>query len=125
IVLDPHFEMDFSDLAPYMEENMMNFENKFKCLQVGHHVGVKFEDLDSQDLKNLLDAASPLTDAMNNVVDILFKRRNSLYSFYATMQMLTDAQEEGSLDRIETRIRDAKSQEEEEAWKRRRELYLS
>ncbi len=125
IVLDPHFEMDFSDRAPYMEENMMNFENKFKCLQVGHHVGVKFEDLTAQDLKNLLDAASTLTDAMNNVVDILFKRRNSFHSFYDTMQMLTDAQEEGSLDRIENKIREAKNQEEEKAWKRRRDLYLS
>ena len=125
IVLDPHFEMDFSQVAPYMEENMMNFENKFKCLQVGHHVGVKFEDLAAQDLKNLLDAASTLTDAMNNVVDVLFKRRNSFHSFYDTLQMLTDAQEEGSADRIDNKIREAKNQEEARAWERRKELYLS
>ena len=125
LVLDPHFEMDFSEVAGYMEENTIDFENKFKCLQVGHHVGVKFEDLAAQDLKNLLDAASTLTDAMNNVVDVLFKRRNSFHSFYDTMQMLTDAQEEGSLDRIENRIRDAKNQEEQKAWERRKELYLS
>ncbi|MBU5255473.1 ATP-binding protein [Tissierella praeacuta] len=124
IVLDPHFEMDFSQIAPYLEENTISFEDKFKCLQVGYHVGVKFEDLNAQDLKNLLDAASNLTDAMNNVVDILFKRKDSLHSFYTRMQMLTDAQEEGSIDRIDNRINYADSDEEKKAWERRKEVYL-
>ena len=125
IVLDPHFEMDFGETASYMEETIMDFDDKFRCLQVGHHVGVKFEDLAAQDLKNLLDAASTLTDAMNNVVDVLFKRRSSFHSFYSIMEMLTEAQEEGSMDKIENRIREAKNQEEERAWKRRKELYIS
>ncbi|HZK33477.1 MAG TPA: ATP-binding protein [Tissierellaceae bacterium] len=124
IVLDPHFEMDFSDKAEYIEEEV-DFNNKFKCLQVGYHVGVRFEDLNAQDIKNLLDAASPLTDAMNNVVDILFKRKNSFYSFYNILQMLTEAQEEGSLDRIQNRINESSSNDEEKAWEKRKELYLS
>ena len=125
LVLDPHFEMDFSQTASYMEASTVDFDDKFKCLQVGHHVGVKFEDLAAQDLKNLLDAASNLTDAMNNVVDILFKRRNSLHNFYSTMEMLTEAQEEGSMDRINNRINDASHEDERKAWEKRRELYLS
>lgn len=124
IVLDPHFEMDFSDKAEYIEEEV-DFNNKFKCLQVGYHVGVRFEDLNAQDIKNLLDAASPLTDAMNNVVDILFKRKNSFYSFYNILQMLTEAQEEGSLDRIQNRINESGSNDEKKAWEKRKELYLS
>ena len=124
IVLDPHFEMDFSDKAEYIEEEV-DFNNKFKCLQVGYHVGVRFEDLNAQDIKNLLDAASPLTDAMNNVVDILFKRKNSFYSFYNILQMLTEAQEEGSLDRIQNRINEHDSNDEKKAWEKRKELYLS
>ncbi|NMR89518.1 DUF87 domain-containing protein, partial [Vibrio parahaemolyticus] len=73
IVLDPHFEMDFSDTPEYLKEEKKDFKGSFKCLQVGVHVGVKFEDLSAGDLKNLLDASSPLSDAMNNVVDVLFK----------------------------------------------------
>lgn len=100
IVLDPHFEMDFTESADYLKDGeSKDFNDKFKCLQVGNHVGVKFEDLAAQDLKNLLDAASNLTDAMNNVVDVLFKPRDSYYSFYNRLQMLTEAQEEGSIDR--------------------------
>lgn len=124
IVLDPHFEMDFGQVAPYLEGNEISFEEKFRCLQVGFHVGVKFEDLTSQDLKNLLDAASNLTDAMNNVVDVLFKRKDSFHSFYTRLQMLTEAQEEGSIDRIDNRINYADSEEERKAWERRKETYL-
>lgn len=123
IVLDPHFEMDFGQISDYLENNNYDFKEKFKCLQVGTHVGVKFEDLSAGDLKNLLDAASNLTDSMNNVVDILFKRRDSYQSFFNRMQMLTEAQEEGSPDRIQNRIDGANSTDEEKAWKERKELY--
>lgn len=125
IVLDPHFEMDFSEKASYFKDNEINFIDRFKCLQVGYHVGVKFQDLNAQDLKNLLDAASPITDAMNNAVDVLFKYKDSFQSFYNRLEMLMEAQEEGSLDKIENRIRQAENEEERKAWIERKELYLS
>lgn len=125
IVLDPHFEMDFSQPASYLDDEAIDFKNRFKCLKVGTHVGVKFEDLTAQDLKNLLSAASNLTDSMSNVVDILFKPKDSYYSFYNRMQMLTEAQEEGSLDRIENRINNAADPEERRAWMERKELFIS
>jgi DNA helicase HerA-like ATPase len=126
IVLDPHFEMDFSQKGDYIpKDHGTDYTDKFKCLQVGFHVGVRFEDLSAQDLKNLLDASSPLTDAMNNVVDILFKRNDSYTSFFNRLKMLLEAQEEGSLDRIELRIREAGSNLEREGWQKRKELFLT
>ena len=125
IVLDPHFEMDFSEKAPYIKDKEIDFTDRFKCLQVGYHVGVKFQDLNAQDLKNLLDAASPITDAMNNAVDVLFKYNDSFQSFYDRLKMLIEAQEEGSLDKIEARIREAENEDERKAWVARREIYLS
>ena len=126
IVLDPHFEMDFSQRGDYMpKEEEIDYRDKFKCLQVGFHVGVRFEDLSPQDLKNLLDASSPLTDAMNNVVDILFKRNDSYNSFYNRLKMLAEAQEEASLDRIQLRIDSADSNLEREGWLKRKELFLT
>ena len=125
IVLDPHYEMDFGQLADYIEDKGHDFKEKFKCLQVGTHVGVKFEDLSAGDLKNLLDASSHLTDSMNNVVDILFKRRDSYQSFFNRMQMLTEAQEEGSPEKIQNKIDGASSTDEGKAWKERKELYAN
>src|SRR5699024_2957549 len=125
IVLDPHYEMDFSQVADYLDIEGNEFYNKFKCLQVGTHIGVKFEDLLAQDLKNLLDAASHITDSMNNVVDILFKPRDSFYSFYNRLQMLTEAQEEGSPDRIDAKIASASDREERKAWMARKELFTT
>src|SRR5690606_3278265 len=94
VVLDRHYEMDFSQTADYLPgEERLDYAGKFKCLQVGTHVGVKFEDLSVQDLKNLLDASGALTDAMNNVVDILYKKRDSYTSFFNRLKMLAEAQE--------------------------------
>jgi len=123
IVLDPHFEMDFSTIQEYFKDKKDLFRDRFKCLQVGTHVGVKFEDLGSGDLKNLLDAASPLTDAMNNVVDIIFRRKESYTSFSNRLRMLSEAQEAGSSNEIDNRIRNAKNDEERRAWEERRNMY--
>jgi len=125
IVLDPHFEMDFSESPEYLKEGEESFASMFACLQVGAHVGVRFEDLSAGDLKNLLDAASPLSDAMNGVVDVMFMRRDSFTSFLGRLEGLTEAQEEGSLERIERRIAGATSQSERESWEDRKDLYLS
>ncbi len=124
IVLDPHFEMDFSDSPDYLKDKE-DFNDKFKCLQVGIHIGVKFEDLSPMDLKNLLDASSHLTDSMNNVVDILFKSRDSYISFSDRLRMLTEAQEEGNLEKIENRIISSSDTGEKRAWEKRRELFLN
>ena len=124
IVLDPHFEMDFSEPQDYLPlECREDFSGRFKCLQVGYHVGVRFEDLSAQDLKNLLDASSPITDAMNNVVDILFKRRDSYQSFHDRIKMLSEAQEEGSQEKIRRRIEEATTKAESDGWKTRKEIY--
>ncbi|NLW23480.1 MAG: ATP-binding protein [Tissierellia bacterium] len=126
IVLDPHFEMDFSERGAYLpKERAVDYKDKFKCFQVGFHVGVRFEDLSPQDLKNLLDASSPLTDAMSNVVDILFKGKDSFNSFYNRIKMLAEAQEEGTIDRINRRIEEASSNLEREGWIKRKEIYLN
>lgn len=126
IVLDPHFEMDFSEPQDYLpEQKKEDFCGRFKCLQVGYHVGVRFEDLSAQDLKNLLDASSPITDAMSNVVDILFKRNDSYQSFHDRLKMLSEAQEEGTQEKLRRRIEEATTNVEKEAWKKRRELYDS
>ena len=124
IVMDPHYEMDFSQKA-FEKDSMPVFEDEFKCLQIGLHVGVRFEDISAQDLKNLLDAAGRLTDSMNNVVDVLFKRRDSYTSFSNRLQMLAEAQEEGNSSKLEARIENARDDEERKAWKERKDLFES
>ncbi len=62
---------------------------------------------------------------MSNVVDILFKGNDSYNSFYNRLKMLAEAQEEGTMDRINARITEADSNLEREGWQKRKELYLS
>ena len=97
IVMDPHYEMDFSSNSEISDKN---YSDKFKCLEIGLHTGIKFQELQKRDLKNLLNAASPLTDSMKNVIDVMLAKGSSYESFKNKLDMLLEGQEIGSRDKI-------------------------
>lgn len=121
IVLDPHYEMDFGTKVDGVDR--FNYKDRYRCLQIGSDIGIKFEDLNKQDIKTLLNAASKLTDSMNNVVDEMFKTGNNYYSFFKKLTDLVEAQELGSTEKIEKRIDYADTPEEEQQWKDRMKIY--
>lgn len=97
IVMDPHYEMDFSNNSDVSDKN---YSDKFKCLEIGMQTGIKFQELQKRDLKNLLNAASPLTDSMKNVIDVMLAKGSSFESFKNKLDMLLEGQEIGSRDKI-------------------------
>ena len=97
IVMDPHYEMDFSTNSEISDKN---YSDKFKCLEIGLHTGIKFQELQKRDLKNLLNAASPLTDSMKNVIDVMLAKGSSYDSFKNKLDMLLEGQEISSRDKI-------------------------
>ena len=97
LVMDPHYEMDFSNNSEISDKN---YSDKFKCLEIGLHTGIKFQELQKRDLKNLLNAASPLTDSMKNVIDVMLAKGSSYESFKNKLDMLLEGQEIGSRDKI-------------------------
>ena len=101
IVMDPHYEMDFSNNSDVSDKN---YSDKFKCLEIGLHTGIKFQELQKRDLKNLLNAASPLTDSMKNVIDVMLAKGSSFESFKNKLDMLLEGQEIGSRDKIISEI---------------------
>lgn len=124
IVLDPHFEMDFSTFADYLDEKYkFDFSNRFKCLRIGFDVGVKFTELSTQDLKNLLGASGAISDAMSNTVDVLHKRKDSYQSFYDRLNMLSQAQDLGSISKLDKIIQSAETNVERERWLKCKELF--
>ena len=101
IVMDPHYEMDFTNNS---EISNKDYTDKFKCLEIGIHTGIKFQELQKRDLKNLLNAASPLTDSMNNVIDVMLSKGASFESFKNKLDLLLEGQEIGSRDKILSEI---------------------
>lgn len=97
IVMDPHYEMDFTNNSEISDKD---YSDKFKCLEIGIHTGIKFQELQKRDLKNLLNAASPLTDSMNNVIDVMLSKGASFESFKNKLDLLLEGQEIGSRDKI-------------------------
>ena len=89
IVLDPHYEMDFSrDFPDLKPEHCHNYRDRFILFSVGREVGVNFEDLDTGALKGLLGAGEQLTEAMDNAVGVLHSRKDSYTSFNSKIKYM-------------------------------------
>ncbi len=116
IVLDPHYEMDFTIGGA-------DYKDRWLALQLGKDIGVPFEDLSSSDLKQLLDTSSKLTDAMIGVVDSMHKPKDNLHAFNRRLDDLLAAQELGEEEKVVNMINNAQSTEEREMWKRRHDVY--
>ncbi len=97
IVLDPHYEMDFK-LKTYDEAP--DYSSLYQSFLLGKDVGVDFKDLNVGELKNLLNAAGAMTDAMDTSVDEVFKRGESLDSFRLRLSEILEA-----LDRTEDALK--------------------
>ena len=102
LVLDPHYEMDFSQMQEGMEA--LPFKADFAKFQIGRDVGVEFLNLNKRDLLSLLSAVSPLTEAMESAVEILHRRGDTYLSFSSRLENLAKALEIGK-NRIEQMLR--------------------
>ncbi|MDO5301475.1 MAG: ATP-binding protein [Tissierellia bacterium] len=128
MVLDPHFEMDFSQAAP----GGRSFERLHDRYQIGVDVGIRFEDLSPGEFKNLLPAVSGTTEAMNSVIDTVFKRGNSFYIFQERLNDLLEGHDIGGMEKILQRQGEAKAALQEggdpnevEKWTRIYEIFNS
>jgi DNA helicase HerA-like ATPase len=107
LVLDPHFELTFSETPAGCPPGYrdIKFEERFKAYQVGQEVGVNFADLTTRDLCRLLDAASGLSEGMTNAVEALHKANDSYVSFAGRIDDLVNALEAGEKG-AQSRMRD-------------------
>ncbi|MDO5036767.1 MAG: ATP-binding protein [Tissierellia bacterium] len=101
LVLDPHYEMDFSLPAGELGED---FSGHFVLAQIGQDIGVHFEDLRQRELIKLLSAISPLSESMEANVNILHKPKESYESFKNRLEFLQRGHEMGSREKIEQRL---------------------
>ncbi|MCX7884055.1 MAG: ATP-binding protein [Caloramator sp.] len=126
IVLDPHYEMDFSTPFEKLDfKYRTDFKDKFKCLQIGRHVGIKFSNLSVRDLSAILSAASPgsFTEPMMSVVEQLHKKGDTYYSFEERLMILKEAQEIGNERRIIEFLNNAVDSVEQDRYKRMVDIY--
>ncbi|OPJ55048.1 ATP-binding protein [Alkalithermobacter paradoxus] len=124
IVLDPHFEMDFSNQCPDIEDKYRDdFSNKFNIYQIGIDVGVKFDTLDKNELKKLLSVSGALTDSMSNVVDTIYKNKDTYITFSTRLEELKEGQALGSVEKIDKKISEASDRYERDKYIKIKETY--
>ncbi len=103
LMLDPHYEMEFSESQESSEEKR-DFKDNFRKFQIGEHIGVEFLNLSRGDLLALLSAVSPLTEAMSSAIESLHLRGDTYLSFSNRLELLSEALEMGRL-RIEQALK--------------------
>lgn len=111
LVLDPHYEMSFAVTTPAHRPGI-DYLQRHQVLRVGIDVGVKFTDLGSRDLSNLLGAAAALSEQMIGVVEATHRKGDSYTTYAGRMDDLAEALEAGK-ERLEKRLRDASGPERE------------
>ena len=121
IVLDPHYEMDFSEKSE--SKFAKTYSDKYVCMQIGLDTGIKFQDLNISELISLLNTSSHLTESMENVVGTILKRNDTYGTFLKRIDDLLDAQDQGSLENIENKIAYAENQTEEKEWEEKKRIY--
>ena len=95
LVLDPHFELSFTEAFPDLPPPYRgDFARRSTVLMAGRDVGILFEELNGADLLALLQAAGEVTENMNNAIQTLHHRRDSFTSFSNRLRDLTQGLEE-------------------------------
>jgi len=120
IILDPHYEMDFSTSSDLGERP--DFSDCYQKFQIGEEIGVEFSALTTRDLLDLLSAVKPLTEAMSSAVEILFKRGDTYASFSSRVEDLCEALEMGKAKLDKMLALEGIKEIEKEKYRRLREL---
>ncbi len=127
IIFDPHYEMDFQSNSDNPSASI-EYTERYSAYTVGRDVGINFKELNSAELKKLLDAAGGMTDAMNATVDLLYRQYDNgkkgvdIYSFETKINDLLEMLSKGSREKIELMLTDGGPEQQQKAM-RLLELY--
>lgn len=107
IVLDPHFELTFTEKPANAPADYcsLDFSDRYRAFLVGRDVGVNFAQLTTRDLIALLNASSGLSEGMTSAVEALHRSNDSYLSFSTRVDSLVSALEAGERG-ADRRLRD-------------------
>lgn len=92
ILLDPHLEMNFSAPKPGISKEFTeDFRTKFAIFTIGHNVGIKFSELNSDELVGIMSFSGELTSAMESLIRALHKYGDTLMDFQNKITNLISA----------------------------------
>lgn len=106
LVLDPHYEMTFSEVPPNCPSGYRDipFEERYRVFQVGQDVGVDFAHLTTRDLISLLNASSGLSEGMTNAVEALHRKNDSYITFASRLEGLIAALESAEQGKEQAKV---------------------
>ncbi|MDO5018508.1 MAG: ATP-binding protein [Lagierella massiliensis] len=109
IILDPHYEMDFTIRSK--ENYGEDYSSSFSKFVIGENTGIKFEDINTRQLKALIGTSSKLSEGMESVIETLHKPKDSLQTFLTRLNHLIEGQKIGSFQKIQEIIQESEGVE--------------
>lgn len=79
LVLDPHFEMEFSrSMDGLSKEHKKDFSDKYEIFYVGKNMGIPFDELTFSELTYLLEFVDTLSEPMKVALEGVYERGDTL-----------------------------------------------
>lgn len=114
IVLDPHYEMDFSG-----KSDIGKTYHNVVTVTIGQDTGVNFPDLTTKGLKDLLNSSGKMSEVMEGAVDTLFRRNTTVTDFKNLLEDLHAIDSIKDKEDLYEQQDMAKTPQEREDWRRR------
>ena len=86
ILLDPHYEFDFSR---GVDGYGYSFAKRYETFEIGREVGIDFTDITTDELITLIQFDSELSPQMQNALEELHERNDSIGTLEARIEKLT------------------------------------
>lgn len=110
LAFDPHNELKFEGIMEGLDDNFdFNFKSKYEEFVIGENVGIKFEDLNTQELISLYSFVDPLTEPQKNAVEVLYEKGDTFKTFQNKISTL-----KSGLDKSESKKKETFTPLEEE-----------
>lgn len=112
LCLDPHYEMKFEGLMNGLgQEFKFDYKSKYEEFTIGENVGIKFSDLNFNELVTLFEFIDGLTEPQKNSLEILYEQGdefkylqqkiNSLKSAFEKIELYRNNKNKSSSDEVE------------------------
>ena len=92
LAFDPHQELSFNGQMEGLSSKFIkDYSDKHKVFNIGVDVGIKFTDLDSNELIRLFDYVNKLTEPQANVIEVLYEKGDTFANLQNKINSLKKA----------------------------------
>lgn len=92
VILDPHYEMTFSEKTDGLNDEFYeDFSDAYEVFTVGEDIGIDFTELNAEELTTLLKFLSNVSNTAYSIIEAVFEKGESFTKFLGKIEDLKEA----------------------------------